>query len=173
MRTQTDIEEIAPLPPRFTKRSKIIAAIATIAIVTVIAITNGSTLLDIWQAGIIRTLLYSGPPRSAQKLLDNLPEASRKKISDLKVYIIDDVINEIYLWRFECPQEVFNALRDRNSLIVVPQDQVNDNFFDGPPRWWNPIRKANVEFVSTKSGEVMIMYDKDTNVVYGSYDLIF
>jgi hypothetical protein len=107
-------------------------------------------------------------PDELHAFMGALPESDRAKVSDVKVYCLEDFINQHHIWRLSVPEQSYDYLRRRftTSTLATLDDR---SFWEHPVRWWDPNPKVDAEYVAWLDfpSNLVTMYDTEREVLYG------
>jgi hypothetical protein len=155
-------------PFRFGLR-RMLLAFSAVAVLMGLAISVGPYLIAFFLFGEGPVWSRRSWPAELQALVNS--DSARDEICGIRVYCVENFINEGYVWRFSIPQRTYTSLAKSRDNTNFSKLDPADRFWNQPPSWWTPNANANADFVAWhdlgQATTVITMYDKDKEVLYG------
>jgi hypothetical protein len=119
--------------------------------------------------GIGPVWFRSSWPHELNAFMNALPESDRAKVSNIKIYCLQDWLDTHHVWRFNVRKQAYDSLKRRFKTSNL--STLDDRGFWNKPRvrWWDPNPKVDADYMEWLgfASEVVTMYDKKSEVLYG------
>jgi hypothetical protein len=119
--------------------------------------------------GVGTVWFRSSWPEELHAFESALSKSDGAKLNNIQVYCLQDWLDTHHVWRFDIPKQQYDSLK--RGLNTINLATLDDRGFWNHPRvrWWDPDPKVDAEYVEWLGfeSEVVTMYDKTTEVLYG------